>query len=91
MQEQKPEGHPIGVMAIGGFLGGMMAGGMNVGVLGFVFLCLGTSFGMLAVFGHIRKEVWGHQFATLLGLSTYIPLPLGGIGLILGKSLWSTI
>ncbi len=88
MSNRIPEGHPVLVMAAGGFIGGMVAGGNNAGFLGLAILAIGGAFALLAIMGHIRKETWDAQFGTILGLSTTIPLPTGFIGMILGKSLW---
>ena len=90
MSERTPEGHPIAVMAFGGFAGGLLAGGNNAGFLGFVVLSLGASFALLYAMGHIRKETWDQSLGTLLGLSTFVPLPCGFIGMILGKAMWGT-
>ena len=90
MNERIPEGHPVFVMAVGGFIGGMVAGGNNAGFFGLAILAIGGAFASLAIMGHIRKETWDAQFGTILGLSTTIPLPDGFIGMTLGKSLWGT-
>ena len=42
----------------------------------------------LALFGHIEKDRGDMAIGTNLGLSTSIPLPCGGIGMMIGKSLW---
>lgn len=88
MSEREPEGHPVMVMAIGGFIGGMWAGGSNAGPWEIVILPLMLSFGALAAFGHINKETWRQSLVVLLGLSTTIPIPCGGVGFIVGKALW---
>lgn len=90
MNERKPEGHPVVVMAAGGFIGGLIAGGNNAGFIGFAVLAIGVAFGLLAVMGHVRKEVWDAQLGTIIGLSTVIPLPAGFVGMLIGKSLWGT-
>ncbi len=90
MAERTPEGHPVIVLAIGGFLGGLIAGGNNAGIFGFAILALAGGFALMAATGHIRKEVWDAQLGTVLGLSTTIPLPAGFVGMMLGKALWGT-
>jgi hypothetical protein len=90
MYKRKPEGHPVVVMAVGGFIGGLVAGGNNTGFIGFAVLSIGVAFGLLAAFGHVRKDVWDAQLGTVIGLSTVIPMPVGFLGLILGKALWGT-
>ena len=90
MSERSPEGHPIVVMAAGGFIGGLIAGGNNAGFLGLALLSLGASFGLLWAMGHVRREVWDQQLGTLLGLSTVIPLPAGFLGMLVGKALWAS-
>lgn len=88
MNERNPEGHPIVVMAVGGLIGGLIAGGNNAGFLGLAVLAVGVAFGLLAMMGHVRKDVWDAQLGTLIGLSTMTPLPAGFIGMLIGKSLW---
>ena len=90
MSERTPEGHPVVVMAFGGFFGGVVAGGNNAGILGFFVLTLAASYALLYLMGHIRKGSTDHWVGTLLGLSTTIPLPCGFIGMLLGKALWGT-
>ncbi len=77
-------------MAVGGFIGGLVAGGNNAGFIGFAALSIGFAFGLMAALGHVRKDVWDAQLGTVIGLSTVIPMPVGFIGLLLGKALWGT-
>lgn len=86
--ERKPEGHPVVVMAAGGFIGGVLAGGNNAGFWGITILSLVGSYALLAVFGHIQKDRRDVAIGTILGLSTTIPLPCGFIGMLIGKALW---
>lgn len=86
--ERKPEGHWIVVMAAGGFLGGVFAGSNSAGFWGFVILSLVSSYGLLALFGHIEKGRRDTAIGMIIGLSTTIPLPFGFIGMMIGKALW---
>ena len=88
MSEREPEGHPIVVAVIGGFLGGLIAGGNNAGFLWFVLLSIAASFGLLCALGHVKRETWDVSLGTLLGFSPFFPLPAGFLGMLLGKSLW---
>ena len=90
MSEREPTGHPVVVIAISSFIGGLLAGSNNAGTLGIVALPLIFSFASLALFKHIDKKTWDHSLGILLGLSTTIPLPCGFIGFLIGKSLWGT-
>ncbi|MDP9996475.1 putative membrane protein YeaQ/YmgE (transglycosylase-associated protein family) [Variovorax boronicumulans] len=87
---RKTEGHPLVVLAAGGFLGGMIAGGNTAGFVVFCLLSLSGAFAAMVVFGHwqqIRKH--GDQFlGSLLGISTIIPLPAGVLGYVAGKAFW---
>ena len=88
MAERKPEGNPLVVMAVGGFLGGLIVGGNNAGTLWFFIITLGMSYFSLVLLGHIEKKDNGSGLGTVLGLSTVIPLPCGFVGMILGKHWW---
>lgn len=88
MEEKKPEGHPIVVMGVGGFIGGLIAGGNNAGTLWLVILSLGCSYLLLSLLGHIDKDRRDTAIGTILGLSTMVPLPCGLIGMMLGKQFW---
>ena len=88
MAEKIPEGDPFVVMAIGGFLGGLIVGGNDAGTLWFFIATLGTSYLALVLLGHIDKRDDGSGLGTLLGLSTMIPLPCGFVGMLLGKYWW---
>ena len=88
MSEPTPQGHPIAVMAVGGLLGGLLAGGNNAGLLGGLVRPLVASYGLLFTLGHMRKESWDQSLGTLIGLSTTIPLPCGLVGFMIGKALW---
>jgi hypothetical protein len=90
MTQRQPEGHPIVVMAAGGFFGGMIAGGNNAGFWVFAFLCLGTSYLLLMLLGHIERKDDGSGLGAVLAQSTVIPLPCGLIGMFLGKQWWGT-
>lgn len=90
MSEREPTGHPVAVIAISSFLGGLLAGINNAGTLGIVVLMFVFSFASLAAFGHIGKKTWDQSLCILLGLSTTIPFPCGFIGFLIGKSLWGT-
>ena len=85
--EREPEGHPIIVMGIGGFIGGLIAGGNNAGPWGFVICSLLGSYALLALCGHVEKRR-RDMAVVIIGLSTTIPLPCGFIGMLLGKALW---
>lgn len=86
---RKIEGHPLVVLAAGGFVGGLFAGGTHSGFIAFALFSLGFAFAAMVVFGHwqqIRK--YGDQFLGILfGISTVIPLPAGVIGYGVGKAL----
>lgn len=88
MAERRSEGNFLLVMAIGGFLGGLIVGGNNAGTLWFFVLTLGMSYFSLILLGHIAKNDDGSGLGTVLGLSTVIPLPCGFVGMMLGKYLW---
>jgi len=88
MGERKPEGSPLVVLATGGFLGGLVAGGNNAGAFWFFALSLGCAYGLLVLLGHVEKGMREHWIGTVLGLSTFVPLPCGFIGMMIGKSLW---
>ena len=90
MSQRQPEGNPLVVMAAGGFLGGMIAGGNNTGILWFFLLTLGASYLLLMLLGHIDRKDDGTGLGTVLGLSTVIPLPCGFIGMLLGKYWWGS-
>jgi hypothetical protein len=86
--KREPEGHPIIVMGAGGFIGGVLAGGNNAGLWGFVILSLVGAYALLAVFGHIEKGRRDMAIGMIFGLSTTIPLPCGFLGMIISKALW---
>lgn len=86
--KRKPEGHSIVVMGAGGFFGGLLAGGNNAGFWGFAILSLLGSYALLAALGHIDKGRRDMAIGTILGLSTFVPLPCGFIGMMVGKALW---
>ena len=90
MSNRNPEGHPIVVMAAGGFLGGVVAGGSNAGFWAAALLTLVGSYIAVFALGHVEKEKWKLHLGTLLGLSTTIPLPAGLLGFFFGKVLWGT-
>ena len=90
MTQRQPEGHPLVVMAAGGFLGGLIAGGNNAGTWWFFLLTLGASYLLLMLLGHIDRKDYGTGLGAVLGLSTVIPLPCGFIGMLLGKHWWGT-
>jgi hypothetical protein len=88
MSEPTPQGHPAAVMAVGGLIGGLVAGGNNAALVGSLSLTLAASYALLFALGHIRKESWDQSLGTLIGLSTTIPLPCGFVGFLLGKAMW---
>lgn len=90
MEERKPEGNPITVLAAGGFLGGLIAGGNNAGLVWFFVLSLGCAYGLLVLLGHATKANRDYWVGTVLGLSTFVPLPSGFVGMMIGKSFWGT-
>ena len=90
MAERQPEGNPLLVMAVGGFLGGLVVGGNNAGTLWFFVITLGMSYLSLVLLGHISKRDDGSGLGTVLGLSTVIPLPCGFVGMMLGKYWWGS-
>jgi hypothetical protein len=88
MEQRKPLGHPSFVMGLGGFLGGMAAGVIQADFLGFLFLTLGATYGLLAALGHIHNAYAGSQLGPVIGLSTVLSLPAGLVGMLLARSLW---
>lgn len=90
MKERKPEGNPLLAMAAGGFLGGLVVGGNNAGLFWFFALSLGCAYALLVLLGHVAKGTKDHWIGPVLGLSTFVPLPCGFLGIILGKSIWGS-
>jgi hypothetical protein len=88
MQERKPEGHPIVVMAAGGILGGLVVGGNNGGTWTFFLVTIAAAYLALVLLGHISKNDNGSGLGMVVGLSTVIPLPCGFVGMMLGKHWW---
>jgi low affinity Fe/Cu permease len=86
--KETPEHNPLYVMAAGGFLGGLLAGGTNSSTLAFFVLALGGSIFLLALLGHLKRDSADWQIGTVLGLSTIIPLPTGFVGMMIGRALW---
>ncbi|WP_135261595.1 hypothetical protein [Ramlibacter henchirensis] len=81
-------GHPSFVMGLGGFLGGVAAGVIHADFLGFLFLTLGATYGLLAALGHIHNAYAGSQLGQVIGLSTVLSMPAGFAGMLLARSLW---
>jgi hypothetical protein len=90
MSDRSTEGHPLVVMIIGAFLGGVCAGGMMATPWEMVVLVLGGAFFTLWVCGHTSKKNWDTSLGVLIGLSTTVPLPCGFVGYLLGRTLWGT-
>ena len=88
MSEHETDGHPFLVMAAGGFIGGLVAGGNNAGFFGFLLLSMGASFGLSLMTGSVDKSTWKESLPLFVGLSTTIPLPAGGLGFLIGRALW---
>jgi hypothetical protein len=72
-------------MAAGGFAGGLIAGEMHAGFLLFAGLSLLGSVVAVSLISPNWKSDLENNIGTILGLSTFIPLPCGFIGMILSK------
>ena len=72
-------------MAVGGFVGGFAAGSLHAGLFLFAGLSLLGAVIAMSLISPNWKSDLEHNIGTVLGLSTFIPLPCGFLGMILSK------
>jgi len=85
VSERNSNRNPLVVMAIGGFIGGLIAGSNKLGFFALAALCLTIAYGLLFLLGHIDKARKSEALGIVLGLSTFVTLPCGVIGMIASK------
>ena len=70
-------------MAVGGFVGGLVAGGIHAGPLIAIVISLIGSVSCMSLMGPDWKEQLPENLRGILALCAFVPIPFGFLGYIL--------